>query len=262
VQSINDIIGTYGVNNTILDNAHVVVAFATADVTSLERISRMTGMVAEYRESYSRPNRLLGGLMERGSVSESEHVRPLMTPGDVRELPYDEQLILINGTRPMRTKKVVYHRLPQFQRLIDEAGALPPAQGVRSPWQSDWLGESAKGRRIFHPLAAKLREELNRSDAGPENIVTIRSPATLPSLFDVAPEETSPGQPAHRTNGLSTQTAVLSQAVADANSEPAARSSAAAIADSAPAASEEKPEGIAEPAKEVSAVIQRTRRLI
>lgn len=260
VQSINDIIGTYGVNNTIIDNAHIVVAFATADVTSLERISRMTGMVTEYRESYSRPNRLLGGLAGRGSVSESEHVRPLMTPGDVRELPYDEQIILINGTRPMRTKKVVYHQLPQFQKLLEGAREQTDGQSFPPSWKSEWLGERAKGERVFHPLAAKLREELNRSDVGPESTVTVDSPARLPSLFDMAPEETPPGQPVQRTDDPSAPAAASSRVVADVNGGPAVRSSAAAIADGAPA--EEKPKGITAPAKEIPAVVRRMRRLI
>ena len=167
VQSVNDIISTYGTSNTILDKCHVVTAFATADVTSLDRLSRMTGTVTEYRESFSRPNRLLA-VGTRGSISESEQVRPLMTPGDVRELPYDEQLILINGTKPIRTKKLVYHQHPQFAaRVID-----PPDQAARldgpPTWESEWADAAPTGGRQFHPLARKLREELKRKDTGPK----------------------------------------------------------------------------------------------
>jgi type IV secretion system protein VirD4 len=167
VQSVNDIVGTYGPTNTIIDNSHLVVAFATADVTSLERISRMTGTVREYRESYSRPDRLVTA--GRRTISESETVQPLMTPGDVRELPYDEQLILINGTKPIRTKKFAYYEHPQLKRYAQ----TPPEQhpgAIDAPprWASEWEHERAKGDRVFHPLAAKLREELHRSDEGPE----------------------------------------------------------------------------------------------
>jgi type IV secretion system protein VirD4 len=170
VQSVNDIIGTYGQNNTIIDNSHLVVAFATADVTSLDRISRMTGTVREYRESYSRPDRVFTA--GRRTINESETVQPLMTPGDVRELPYDEQLILINGTKPIRTKKFLYYEHEQLKQYVKP----PPNQAERldapSRWQSEWEHERVKGDRIFHPLAAKLREELNRSNAGPSEAVT------------------------------------------------------------------------------------------
>lgn len=42
-----------------------------------------------------------------------------MTPGDVRELPSDAQLVLVNGTRPIRTKKLVYHQRPQLAARCD-----------------------------------------------------------------------------------------------------------------------------------------------
>jgi type IV secretion system protein VirD4 len=187
VQSVNDIIGTYGPNNTIIDNSHIVVAFATADITSLERISRMTGTVTEFRESFSRPNRMLA--VNRGSVSESEHVRPLMTPGDVRQIPYDQQLILINGTKPIRTKKFVYYEREQLKAFVQP----PPDQAqhldVPPRWRDEWVGERPKGERLFHPLAAKLRDELHRSESGPPQ----EPDAALPS-------ETATDRPAHRTS--------------------------------------------------------------
>ena len=55
VQSFSDIIEQYGVHNTIIDNCHIVVAFAAADTISQSRISQMTGTAIEYREGYSRP---------------------------------------------------------------------------------------------------------------------------------------------------------------------------------------------------------------
>lgn len=162
VQSVNDIIGTYGPHNTIIDNSHLVVAFATADVTSLERISRMTGTVREYRESYSRPDRLFSG--GRRSINESETVQPLLTPGDVRELPSDQQLILINGTKPIRTSKFIYHE----HELMASFVRPPPDQAatVDAPprWKSEWDEERAKGERLPHPLAARLREELKAAE--------------------------------------------------------------------------------------------------
>ena len=78
VQSFNDIIGQYGVNNTILDNCHILTAFAAADTVTCQRISQMVGTVTEYRESYSewwqKPRRA-------GTVSHSEQVRPLLVAG-------------------------------------------------------------------------------------------------------------------------------------------------------------------------------------
>ena len=60
VQSFNDIIEQYGINNTILDNCHILSTFAAADTVTCQRISQMVGTVTEYRESYSEPGRNIG----------------------------------------------------------------------------------------------------------------------------------------------------------------------------------------------------------
>ena len=49
-----------------------------------------------------------------------------MGPGDVRELPYDEQLLFVTGHPPLRCKKVRYYRDRQFKKRL-----LPPPPGTR-----------------------------------------------------------------------------------------------------------------------------------
>ena len=151
VQSFNDIIEQYGPNNTILDNCHILATFAAADTTTCQRISQMTGTVTEYRESYSEPGRNLGVR----SISHSEHVRPLLSPGDVRELPTDDQLVFITGCKPMRVKKARYYTDPMFLKRVSP----PPdqSQGLNLPGQPriDWLRERAKGPDLPLPRERK-----------------------------------------------------------------------------------------------------------
>jgi len=147
VQSFNDIIEQYGVNNTILDNCHILTAFAAADTITCQRISQMTGTVTEYRESYSHPARGLGAR----TISQSEQVRPLLSPGDVRELPVDDQLIFVTGFKPMRTKKARYYTDAAFMKRV-----LPPpdqSQHVNLPGQAhiEWLRERAKAPELPLP---------------------------------------------------------------------------------------------------------------
>ena len=147
VQSLNDVVEQYGPSNSILDNCHIVAAFASADPTTQQRISQMTGTVTEYRESYSAPRHRLA--IGRRTISYSEQVRPLLQPGDVRELPAEEQLVFVTGYPPMRTSKVRYYADRHFASRV-----LPPpdqARGVDAPSRrqpGDWLGERAKGARI------------------------------------------------------------------------------------------------------------------
>ena len=46
----------------------------------------------------------LGHLM----VSRSETARPLMTPGEVMQLPPDDEIVMVAGVPPIRAKKARY----------------------------------------------------------------------------------------------------------------------------------------------------------
>ncbi len=153
VQSFNDIVEQYGPHNTIVDNCHVLVCFASADTLTQQRISQMTGEVAEYRDSYSRPRSLLA--QGNRSVSQAEHVRPLLQPGQIRTLSYDEQLIFVTGFKPFRTPKLRYFEVPALAERV-----LPPPDPAAMKWlahttKNDWANERPKGPAL--PLPEDLR---------------------------------------------------------------------------------------------------------
>src|SRR3546814_1786858 len=86
-QSLNQIEKAYGQNNSILDNCHVRVSFATNDERTAKRVSDALGMATEIRamKNYagSRLSPWLGHLM----ISRQETARPLLTPGEIMQLP-------------------------------------------------------------------------------------------------------------------------------------------------------------------------------
>jgi type IV secretion system protein VirD4 len=147
VQSFNDIIEQYGTNNTILDNCHILTTFAAADTVTCQRISQMVGTVTEYRESYSQGARNLGAR----TVSHSEHVRPLLSPGDIRELPVDDQLMFVTGYKPMRVKKVRYYSDPMFMKRVLPAPDQSAYLNVPANPKIDWLHERPKGAQLTLP---------------------------------------------------------------------------------------------------------------
>lgn len=122
-QSLNDIVETYGVNNTILDNCHVFTAFAALDPLTQEKVSRLTGTIGETRTTRSHPAAFASG---HGSVSRSEIERPLLEPGEIRALPDDEQLVFVAGHRPFRCRKVRYDQRSPFR----ERAAIPAPDGA------------------------------------------------------------------------------------------------------------------------------------
>lgn len=181
-QSFNDIIAHYGPANTIIDNCHILVAFASADTVTQERISKMSGTVVEYRESHSRPTFLLGS--GTYSTSHSEHLRPLLTPGDVRELPCDEELIFVTGSKPFRAKKVRY-----YQEKVYVSRLLPAPEVQEFPGGAvfDFAGEQPKGET--KALSAVQRQPA-RAPAKPAPQAAAEQPqAPLPVL--PSPAETN-----------------------------------------------------------------------
>lgn len=142
-QSLNDIVETYGANNTILDNCHVYTAFSALDPLTQDKVSKLTGTVLERKVSRSGPAGLGAG---RSSVSRSEVERPLLEPGEVRALPDDIQLTFAAGHRPLRTSKVRYDREKPFRSRADHP---PPDQGggldapARPP--HPWAGRRSLG---------------------------------------------------------------------------------------------------------------------
>lgn len=153
-QSISDITEAYGQNTSLLDNIHVQVAFGSSDTHTQQRISQMTGTVTEYRRGYSRPRGIFGAIFRRrheGSVSDGEQVRPLLQPGEVRELPNDEQLVFVTGHPPIRCRKIRYFK----DRVFKGRYLLPPDQslgpdvpkregGVAHPWTQTWSASNVE----------------------------------------------------------------------------------------------------------------------
>lgn len=122
-QSLNQIEKAYGPNNSILDNAHVRVAFATNDDRTAKRISDTLGTSTELRSQKNYAGHRLAPWLAHVMVSRQETARPLLTPGEVMQLPNDEALVLLAGTPPIRANKLRYYDDQNFS-----ARCLPAPQ--------------------------------------------------------------------------------------------------------------------------------------
>lgn len=114
-QSLNQIEKAYGQNNSILDNSHVRVTYGALDERTAKRISDLLGQATEKRRQLnfagSRLAPWLGHVME----SEQESPRPLLTPGEILQLPGDDALLIVGGIPPYRAKKVMYYQDDRFK---------------------------------------------------------------------------------------------------------------------------------------------------
>jgi type IV secretion system protein VirD4 len=157
-QSLNQIEKAYGPNNSILDNCHVRVSFATNDERTAKRVSDALGTATEMKamKNYagSRLSPWLGHLM----VSRSETARPLLTPGEVMQLPPSDEIIMVAGVHPIRAKKVRYYEDARFKERILAPPTLTRPKDARP---DDWSSRPVPPRP---EIEASLSEDESEDD--------------------------------------------------------------------------------------------------
>ncbi|EPJ8758044.1 conjugal transfer protein TraG [Pseudomonas putida] len=120
-QSLNQIDKAYGQNHSILDNCHVRVTFATNDERTAKRISETLGTATELRAQRNYAGHRLAPWLGHLMVSRQETARPLLTPGEVMQLPPDEAVVMVSSVAPIKAKKLRYYADANFKRRV-----LPP----------------------------------------------------------------------------------------------------------------------------------------
>jgi type IV secretion system protein VirD4 len=118
-------------------------------------------------------------------VSRQETARPLLTPGEVMQLPPADELILVSGCHPIRAKKVRYFEDPEMKGRI----LLPPAPISPSPPPSG--GSAAPPRHKDWDNAVIARSAAIVED--PANAGIRREPE-LPEHEEVVAEPRKPVQ--------------------------------------------------------------------
>ncbi|WP_256754872.1 IncP-type conjugal transfer protein TraG, partial [Mesorhizobium sp. Mes31] len=148
-QSLNQIERAYGANNSILDNCHVRVSFATNDERTAKRVSDALGTATEMRAMRNYAGHRLSPWLGHLMVSRSETARPLLTPGEVMQLPATDEIVMLSGAPPIRAKKARYHEDARFKERILPPPALTTAvEGRPDDWTSlplpsrPWIAEA------------------------------------------------------------------------------------------------------------------------
>ena len=141
-QSLNQIAKAYGENNSILDNCHVRVAFASNDERTAKRISDALGTATEQRAMRNYAGHRLAPWLAHVMVSRQETSRPLLTPGEVMQLPPADELILLSGVAPIRAKKLRYFEDRNFRDRLLSAPILATQPYADRPASrpDDWAG--------------------------------------------------------------------------------------------------------------------------
>jgi len=190
-QSLNQISKAYGENNAILDNCHVRIAFSSNDERTAKRISDALGTATELRAQRNYAGHRLAPWLSHVMVSRQETARPLLTPGEVMQLPPADELVLVSGLAPIRAKKLRYYvdrnfisRVLAAPKLNDETYADRPL-----PRPDDWGGQ-VRGPHL--ELAIESASDLSGESEG--GLQQQRHPGIGEERI-VRPADTDPADP-------------------------------------------------------------------
>ncbi len=187
-QSLNQIEKAYSVNNSVLDNCHVRVAFAANDERTAKRISDALGTATEMRDSTNYAGHRLAPWLGHLMVSRQETARPLLTPGEVMQLPPTDEIVMVAGTPPIRASKARYFEDARFkERILPPPDPAAGPAAAPTPLPDDWTS------RIVAPVhqpAAKLTDEAGDDPAN----AGIRREPELHDHEEVVPSPSPPAQ--------------------------------------------------------------------
>jgi type IV secretion system protein VirD4 len=179
-QSLNQIERAYGKNNAILDNCHVRVAFATNDEGTAKRVSESLGTATEQRSMRNYAGHRLSPWLGHLMISRSETSRPLLTQGEILQLPDTDEIVMLSGSPPIKAKKARYYTDPRLQARI----LPPPESGLaksNSPKADDWSTLPA-----IKPVPRKKRKTAAAEDEANSGI---RREPEIPAHVDIVPQK-------------------------------------------------------------------------
>ena len=184
-QSLNQIERAYGPNNAILDNCHVRVSFATNDERTAKRVSDALGTATEMRAQKNYAGHRLSPWLGHLMVSRQETARPLLTPGEVMQLPPSDELVLVSGVPPIRAKKARYFENPRLTERV----LAPPAEREQNaaPPPDDWSKLPVPAVRIDSEACSSGETRLDDPANG-----GIRREPELPQHEEIAREQVKP----------------------------------------------------------------------
>jgi type IV secretion system protein VirD4 len=183
-QSLNQIEKAYGANNSVLDNCHVRVAFATNDERTAKRVSDALGTATELRDSTNYAGHRLAPWLGHLMVSRQETARPLLTPGEVMQLPPADELLLVSGVHPIRARKARYYEDVRLSERI----LPPPLLGTHVRKTQHVMEDDWRGLPRITPAAARPTQDRQPINADPAN-ASIRREPELPEHEEIIPSK-------------------------------------------------------------------------
>jgi type IV secretion system protein VirD4 len=156
-------------------------------------VSDALGIATELRAMKNYAGHRLSPWLGHLMVSRQETARPLLTAGEVMQLPPSDELVLVSGVAPIRAHKARYYEDVRLKRRVLHPPVLTTASAGTSgdrprPHADDWTALPPP-----EPAAAASVGSVAGSlaDDDPENGVIRREPA-LPEHVAIVSEDPKP----------------------------------------------------------------------
>ena len=192
-QSLNQIEKAYGPNNSILDNCHVRVSFATNDERTAKRVSDALGTATEMKAMKNYAGHRLSPWLGHMMVSRSETARQLLTPGEIMQLPPSDEIVMVAGIPPIRAKKARYYEDQRFQeRILAPPTLTKPRKGQADDWSKLALPSAPD---LHAPIAAQEASDDDPTESErrhqPElsRTKTVERKAVIENEFEIDPRD-------------------------------------------------------------------------
>lgn len=121
VQSMDQLVDLYkDLHENIISNCDTQIFMGSQSIKTCEYISKSLGQKTLVYQSRSK-NRDKEDISTQGySYSEQRQGRELMTIDELKRLPYDEEIILVRGVKPIKAKKAWYYKYHPLKDKLEE----------------------------------------------------------------------------------------------------------------------------------------------
>lgn len=120
-------------------------------------------------------------------VSRQETARPLLTPGEVMQLPPSDEIVMVAGTPPIRATKARYFEDARFMERILTPPDPAAGPAAANPSSDDWSG------RIVAAAKATAQTVTSGTEGDPANAGIRREPE-LPDHEEIVAPPRPPEQ--------------------------------------------------------------------
>ncbi|SBO32554.1 type IV secretory system conjugative DNA transfer family protein [Anaplasma phagocytophilum] len=141
--------------NSFLSNSTYRITFAANNIETANLISQLIGNKTVSQESLNRPK-----FLDLNPASRSLHIsdtqRALLLPQEVIMLPKDEQILLIESTYPIKSRKIKYFEDKTFTRRLLKSTFIP----TQEPYDPEKIRGGVEGEAGIVSEASENSEDL------------------------------------------------------------------------------------------------------